>query len=161
MALVPLATVQDLEERIGEAIEDETDTRLALAMLRAASAQVRFYGLPWVDAATAPAIAVEITISAAARGYLNPANLITERADSATLMRGDTGMADSVALVDYERQALATFKPSPKSVSVSNMSNPDVWRGGRAVKCDLSCYRQLDHYSTPIPFDCQRGCTAL
>jgi hypothetical protein len=71
--------------RVGEPITDELDVALAEEMLEEASAQVRLYGLPWPDPATAPAIAVTTAVAAAARGYQNPSGLKMERGDAVTL----------------------------------------------------------------------------
>lgn len=67
----PLATVQELEVRLGEPL---TGGQLAMAeaALNDASAVVRAYGLPWPDPSTAPDIARSITLSAAERRMRNP-----------------------------------------------------------------------------------------
>lgn len=81
----PLGTVARVAARVGEPITDELDVALAEEMLEEASAQVRLYGLPWPDPATAPAIAVTTAVAAAARGYQNPSGLKMERGDAVTL----------------------------------------------------------------------------
>lgn len=81
----PLGTVARVAARVGEPITDALDVALAEEMLEEASAQVRLYGLPWPDPATAPAIAVTTAVAAAARGYQNPSGLKMERGDAVTL----------------------------------------------------------------------------
>ena len=67
----PLATVQELEVRLGEPLTGE-QLAMAEAALNDASAVVRAYGLPWPDPSTAPDIARSITLSAAERRMRNP-----------------------------------------------------------------------------------------
>ena len=81
----PLGTVAKVAARVGEPISTEEEIALAVSMLEEASAQVRLYGLPWVDPETAPAIAVTITVAAAARGYQNPGGLKLERGDAVSI----------------------------------------------------------------------------
>lgn len=83
----PLATVERLAARIGEPITSEEDIDLANAVLEEASNWVRAYGQEWPTAATAPAVAVSITVAAAARGYQNPGGFESERAEVVTLGR--------------------------------------------------------------------------
>jgi len=81
----PLGTVPKVAARVGESITTDEEVALATSMLEEASAQVRLYGLPWVDPQTAPAIAVTITVAAAARGYQNPGGLKLERGDAVSI----------------------------------------------------------------------------
>jgi len=83
----PLATVNDIADRVGEDITDRQDVALAGSFLRLVSAHVRHYGADWGDPILVPDIAVAITIEAAARGYLNPEGWNTERGDELTLTR--------------------------------------------------------------------------
>ena len=81
----PLGTVARVAARVGESITTPEEIALATEMLEEASAQVRLYGLPWVDPATAPAIAVTTAIAAAGRGYQNPGGLKMERGDAVSI----------------------------------------------------------------------------
>lgn len=67
----PLADVASLEARLGRALDSE-ETALAEAALKAASAKVRHYGLPWPDPSTAPDVAVETVLDVAERKVRNP-----------------------------------------------------------------------------------------
>lgn len=71
MASPPLATIDDLEARLGRSLASD-EVPLATAALADASALVRTYGLPWADPATAPDVAVSITLAAAERRVRNP-----------------------------------------------------------------------------------------
>lgn len=81
----PLGTVAKVAARVGESITTPEEIALATSMLEEASAQVRLYGLPWLDPATAPAIAITTAIAAAARGYQNPGGVKLERGDAVSL----------------------------------------------------------------------------
>lgn len=81
----PLGTVAKVAARVGEAITAADEIALASSMLEEASAQVRLYGLPWENPELAPAIAVTITVAAAARGYQNPGGVKLERGDAVSL----------------------------------------------------------------------------
>jgi hypothetical protein len=84
-----LATVEQVAARLGEAIEEPDDIELAEACLEEASNLVRFYAQqPLWTAGTAPAVAVTITVAAAARAVLNPAGFDSERGDMVTFNRG-------------------------------------------------------------------------
>lgn len=85
----PLATVERVAARAGEKIETPEEVALAREMLEAASNEVRHYGRNWLRPEDAPAVAVTITVAAAARGYLNPGGIGTERADAVNFGRGD------------------------------------------------------------------------
>lgn len=82
----PLAEVPALEARLGRTLDpDEVD--MATAALATASAKVRHYGLPWPDPATAPDVAVEVTLDAAERKMRNPEGLRSEMDGSYQLTR--------------------------------------------------------------------------
>ena len=83
-----LATVEQVAARVAEEISTADELDLADAMLLEASAWVRSYaGQTWADPALAPAVAVAITVAAAARGYMNPAAFLMERSDMSTFNR--------------------------------------------------------------------------
>ena len=84
-----LATVDQVAARLGEPIEEPDDIELAEACLEEASNLVRFYAQqPLWTAGTAPAVAVTITVAAAARAVLNPSGFDSERGDMVTFNRG-------------------------------------------------------------------------
>ncbi len=83
-----LATVDQVAARLGEPIEEPDDIELAEACLEEASNLVRFYAQqPLWTAGAAPAVAVTITVAAAARGFLNPSGFDMERGDMVTFNR--------------------------------------------------------------------------
>ena len=83
-----LATVAQIAARIGEPISTAEDNALAMAVLDEASEQVRHYAQqPYWTAENAPAVAVTITVAAAARGFLNPSGFDMERGDMVTFNR--------------------------------------------------------------------------
>jgi hypothetical protein len=85
-----LATADQVAARLGEPIEEPDDIELAEAVLEEASNLVRFYAQqPLWTAETAPAVAVTITVAAAARAFLNPSGFDLERGDMVTFHRGD------------------------------------------------------------------------
>lgn len=121
----PLASITRLAARVGEPIEAEEDVKLAEEMLLAASGEVRFYGLEWPTAASAPAVAVNITLAAAARGFQNPAGYLKERSDMANLERDDA-YAAGVELTLSEQAKLKTFqRKGAGSVRTVQTTNPD------------------------------------
>ena len=107
MAETPLATVEDVADRIGEEITERTDVRMAQSFLRLVSAQVRACGAEWSDPILAPEVAIAITIEAAARGYLNPEGFDLERGDEITFQR-DKVFAVGSTLTDSETKILRT-----------------------------------------------------
>lgn len=73
----PLADVTALTARLGRALDSE-ETAMAEAVLKAASAKVRHYGLPWPDPTTAPDVAVETVLDVAERKMRNPEGFRSE-----------------------------------------------------------------------------------
>jgi hypothetical protein len=78
--LPPLATITDLEARIGHPITDPAEQARANALLADASSLVRFAAnQTWVDEngdlTVVPDLAVSITCQAALRGWFNPAGI--------------------------------------------------------------------------------------
>jgi len=78
--LPPLATIPDLEARIGHPITDPAEQARANALLADASSLVRFAAnQTWVDEngdlTVVPDLAVSITCQAALRGWFNPAGI--------------------------------------------------------------------------------------
>jgi hypothetical protein len=120
----PLGTVARVAARVGEPITEASDIALAQEMLEEASAQVRLYGLPWVDPATAPAIAVTTAIAAAARGYQNPSGLKMERGDAVTL-DVDVDYRKGAALTAGEIRMIQMAANTRSRVTSIPLSNPD------------------------------------
>ena len=67
----PLATVQELEARLGWALSEE-ECAAAEAVLEDVSAVVRSYGLPWPTADSAPDVVRAVVLSVAERKVRNP-----------------------------------------------------------------------------------------
>ena len=119
----PLGTVAKVAARVGEAITAPEEIGLANAMLEEASAQVRFYGLPWEDPEAAPAIAVTIAVAAAARGYQNPGGLKMERGDAVSI-DVDEDYRKGASLTAGEIRMLQTFNARGRITSIP-LTNPD------------------------------------
>ena len=119
----PLGTVAKVAARVGETIATPEEIGLANAMLEEASAQVRFYGLPWEDPDAAPAVAVTIAVAAAARGYQNPSGLKMERGDAVSI-DVDIDYRKGATLTPGEITMLKTFSSRGRVISIP-LSNPD------------------------------------
>lgn len=94
MALPPLATVADLEARLGHPITDPAEQARANALLADASALVRFAaGQTWVDEndnlTVVPDLAVTVTCQAALRGWYNPANIESAQLGAVSVRYGN------------------------------------------------------------------------
>ena len=108
--LPPLATITDLEARIGHPITDPDDQARANALLADASSLVRFAAnQTWVDPDTGllvtdvPDLAVSITCQAALRGWYNPAGIEAAQLGAVSVRYGGAW------LNSQERQDLALF----------------------------------------------------
>lgn len=123
----PLATVAALAARVGEPIEGEQDIVLADAVLAEASALVRHHAdEAWPDGSVVPAVAVAITVAAAARAYLNPSGFQMERGDAVTFNRTD----DYAAGAALTRAEINILKSLSRLGNVNSLplSNPDTMR---------------------------------
>lgn len=120
----PLGTVAKVAARVGETITEAKDVALANSMLEEASAQVRLYGLPWEDPATAPAIAVTIAVAAAARGYQNPGGVKLERGDAVSL-DVDVDYRKGASLTAGEIQMIRMASNARGRISSVPLTNPD------------------------------------
>ena len=105
----PLATREELEARLEFPLDDERLVSMADAVLEDASTLVREYGVASWDAATAPGIAVMLTLKAAARHMNNPMFLQTARGADETNMWGDAN-ANGVYLEPSEILLLERYK---------------------------------------------------
>ena len=126
--MVALATPEQLSGKVGEAIESPEELALAQEMLESASNWVRFYaGQDGWNMVNAPALAVTIAIAAAARGYLNPAGYLEERADINFVKRAP-GWANEAKLFPDEIDALREFKSdgiAPNALQSLRVTDPD------------------------------------
>lgn len=109
--LAPLATVQDLADWVGEAIEAEDPQ--ALAYLRAASAVVRSYtGRDWVGEdgqAEAPGAVSTVVVQVAARVWRNPDGYIQDTTGPFTV-RWSERIAEGIFLTAGEEDMLAPHR---------------------------------------------------
>lgn len=107
--LPPLATIADLEARLGHGITDPGEQARANALLADASALVRFEaGQTWVDETTGelvpvPDLAVTITAQAALRGWYNPSGIESAQLGAVSVRYGNAW------LTAQERAQLALF----------------------------------------------------
>jgi hypothetical protein len=106
--LPPLASITDLEARIGHPITDPLEQARANALLADASSLVRFAAnLTWVDEDGAltevPDLAVSITCQAALRGWYNPAGIEAAQLGAVSVRYGGAW------LNAQEREELALF----------------------------------------------------
>ena len=116
MAAEPLATVAELEIRLGRTLTGDELT-LAQAALADASALVRTYGLPWADPAKAPDVAVSITLAAAERRVRNPEGYRMEMEGSYQYQL-PASLPTGVGLTDSEIKVLERLSGSGGLVSV-------------------------------------------
>jgi hypothetical protein len=123
----PLGTVAEVAARVGEAITEAEDIALANSMLREASAYVRLYGLPWEDPEAAPDIARTIAVSAAARGYQNPAGAKLERGDAVSIDI-DIDYRKGAALTAGEITMLRMVSSKVGRVTSVPLTNPDRFK---------------------------------
>jgi hypothetical protein len=106
--LPSLATLADLEARLGRPITDPAEVSRAEALLADASALVRFEaGRSWVDEFDAlievPDLAVTITCQAALRGWYNPAGIESQQLGAVSVRYGNAWLTTA------ERAQLALF----------------------------------------------------
>lgn len=103
---LPLASVEDLEDRIGADISSTEEEATARAFLAAASAWARHYGAAWADPVLAPAVVRAVVIEVAARGFMNPEGFQLERGDEVTFQR-EASHAAGAAFTAKEIEAIA------------------------------------------------------
>jgi hypothetical protein len=95
MALVPLATVEMMETRLGKPIEAGAERDRAEALISDASTLVRHEaGRTWVDAegdlvVDVPDVAVMTAISAAIRAWYNPSQIESAQLGAVSIRYGD------------------------------------------------------------------------
>lgn len=107
--LPSLATIADLEARLGHPITDEAERERAQALLNDASALVRFEAnQTWLDEngdllAEVPDLAVTITCQAALRGWYNPSAIESAQLGAVSVRYGNAWLSAQ------ERAQLALF----------------------------------------------------
>jgi hypothetical protein len=109
--LPALATIEDMEARLGHPITDPADRARAQALLDDASALVRFVAnQEWMDytydppvLAEVPDVVVSITCGAALRGWYNPAGIESAQLGAVSVRYGGAWLSGS------EREALASY----------------------------------------------------
>ena len=135
-ALAPLASVAELETRLGlaEGTLADTDLARAEAALADASELVRVEGrVPWVDATgnpTAPAAVVVVVLQVAMRVYNNPNGYSSETvsADGATYSNSNNQQALGIYLTPEE---LRTVQAAADLASAG--TNTRAWRGTGSI----------------------------
>lgn len=111
MALVPLATVDDMETRLGKTIAAGVERDRAEALISDASTLVRHEaGRTWVDAEgdldSPPDVAVMTALSAAIRAWYNPSQIESAQLGAVSIRYGD------VWLTAVERERLSSITRS-------------------------------------------------
>lgn len=150
--MMPLATVERVAARIGEPITSDEDIALANAVLEEASNWVRAYGLDWPNPELAPAVAVSITVSAAARGYQNPGGFESERAEVVTLGRAED-YAKGTELTQAEINMLERISGRRKGVIRSiRLQRPHLMGGDRPLQRRLAPNYEHPARGFPMPY---------
>lgn len=120
MALPPLAELADLEARVGAAIEQGRERERAASLLADASTLVRHEaGDTWVDASgnlfEVPDIAVTTCLSAALRGWYNPASIESQQLGAVSVRFGDVWLTrtESERLKGIGQPGIMSIKLTP------------------------------------------------
>jgi hypothetical protein len=135
-ALPPLATIADLETRLGlaEGALVDADLARATAAIADASELVRVEGrVPWVDATgtpTAPPAVVVVVLQVAMRVYNNPNGYSSETvsADGATYSNSNNQQALGIYLTADELRTVQA------AADLDNLgTGPRAWRGTGSI----------------------------
>lgn len=124
MPLPPFATVEDLEARLGVALDEHgPDYDRAAAALDDASALVRNAGIPWVDdhdelVDDMPDVVFSVTLAAALRAYQNPTGAERQTVGDVTVAYSSGGEGGGVYLTRAERAAIRKAAGTGSLVSV-------------------------------------------
>lgn len=135
--MLPLASVGDLSDWIGEPIASETDFRRAELALKFASAVVRRASrCTWVDGEGAllpvPDDVMLVTLASAARGYTNPDGFIDESLDDWRGRKPED--AASFALTTAEKELLAGYGTSRRGgIGTVSTTRGDIGAPNQAV----------------------------
>lgn len=104
-----LATVDDLEDAVGHAIDDDL-REFAEWVLRAASARVRSYtGCEWGDPDEIPESIRVVTVAVAARVYRNPGGYVQDTTGPFTVRLAERA-GDGIYLTGDEREILDRYR---------------------------------------------------
>lgn len=112
----PLVVPQELADHLGEQLSEINQSQ-ARSFIAQASARVRAAGSATWNRTNCPEIAYHICLAAAARGYLNPAGIDSERADSLQFTRNKAATSGT-ELTELERSELA---------AAANSSSGGIW----------------------------------
>lgn len=152
-----LAPIERLAARVPDGITTDDEILLAQEMLLQASDEVRAHGRPWTRN-DVPAAVVSIVISAAARGYMNPALYEEEDADAVSFKRG-VASTKGVELTPGEVRRVK-MAASRSGFGYIPASKPSSWqprslsdRGGRTgyVPLDSQYERWFPFFSDSEP----------
>lgn len=127
----PLVTIQELANHLGES-NSELNQDQAKSFIAQASARVRAAGSFSWDRTNCPEIAYHICLAAAARGYLNPAGIDSERADSLQFSRSKAATSGA-ELTELERSELAAAAGTRGGIKTLRISRGDVMSNDRII----------------------------
>ena len=146
MSLPAFATAVELAEWLGEPITDEHDVKRAERILRAVSNKIRIYTHnQWVNAdgflrLDNPEVLADVTLSCAARYYVNPnaETQWTSQIDDAMDGGGRRVESAGIYLTDGEKNDLDTVRESASGVIAGAVASVATTRG------DLEGYARED-----------------
>lgn len=128
----PLVTTQELADHLGESLTDAVAINQAKSFIAQASARVRAAGSASWNRTNCPEIAYHTCLAAAARGYLNPAGIDSERADSLQLTRSKAATSGT-ELTELERQELAAAASSGGGIFSVPITRGDIMTSDRTI----------------------------
>lgn len=137
MTLQPFATVDELAEWLGEPIDEDTDQRRAERVLRAASNLVRSYTRQqWTDEHGdlrdgLPEALADVTLSCAARYYVNPnaETQWTSQIDDAMDGGGRKVESSGIYLTESEQRMLDGVREQASGVVAKSVASIATTRG--------------------------------
>lgn len=146
MSLPAFATANDLAEWLGEPITDEPDVKRADRILRAVSNKVRAYTrTQWVDQQGEllpglPETLADVTVSCAARYYVNPnaETQWTSQIDDAMDGGGRKVESSGIYLTDSEKADLDTVRENSSGVIAGAVTTVSTTRA------DLEGYTSVE-----------------
>lgn len=131
MSTPPLATLEDLEARLGQPVPADQETR-ALALLDDASALVRAVARrSWIEdgeLADVPTAVVGVVANVAARAFRNPDGVTQDTAGPFTVSYGPLA-AERLFLTRGEREILSRFTRNIGTISLTrgSIETDTVW----------------------------------
>lgn len=137
MTLQPFATVDELAEWLGEPIDEDTDQRRAERVLRASSNLVRSYTRQqWTDEHGdlrdgLPEALADVTLSCAARYYVNPnaETQWTSQIDDAMDGGGRKVESSGIYLTESEQRMLDGVREQASGVVAKSVATITTTRG--------------------------------